>query len=102
LKPQPENTFNPKALLLACSEQRFVGYVPDYLAGDLNELALHDPSLLIQVVRTNPAPSPSQQRLLCRVSISPTAERPHRGSRFEPIAKAALRLDSAASVARVA
>jgi hypothetical protein len=101
-RPEPENKFNPKALLLACTEQRFVGYVPDYLTDDFNALALRDPSLLIQVVRVNPAPSPSQQRLLCRLSISPTAERPHRGPRFEPIAKTAVRLDSAESVARVA
>ena len=102
LRPEPENTFNPKALLLACSEQRSVGYVPDYLADDLNELTLRDPSLLIEVVRMNPAPSPSQQRLLCRLSVSPTAARPHRGQRFEPIAKAAVRLEAAESVARVA
>jgi hypothetical protein len=102
LEPEPGNTFNPKALLLASGDRRFVGYVPDYLADDLNALALRDPSLLIQVVRMNPAPSPSQQRLLCRLLISPTATPPYRGSRFEPIAKAAIRLEHGESVARVA
>jgi len=102
LAPEPENAFNPKALLLASSDRRFVGYVPDYLADDLNALALRDASLLVQVVRMNPAPSPSQQRLLCRLSISPTAARPYRGARFEPIAESAIRLEQGEGVARVA
>jgi hypothetical protein len=102
LSPEPGNAFNPKAPLLASSDRRFVGYVPDYLADDLNELALRDPSLLIQVVRMNPAPSPSQQRLLCRLSISPTAARPYRGARFEPIAESAIQLDVSEGVVRVA
>lgn len=102
LKREPQNTFNPKALLLACSDQRCVGYVPDYLAEDLNELAAHDPSLRVEVVRVNASPSPSQQRLLCRLTIASTAPRPHRGPRFEPISKAAVRIGSSEAVARVA
>jgi hypothetical protein len=102
LQPEPSNAFNPKALLLACHDTRCVGYVPDYLAEDLNQLAVSDPSMQIQVVRVNAAPSPSQQRLLCRLSISPTAPRPHRGARFEPIAGDAVRIDGADRVARVA
>lgn len=102
LKPEPGNAVNTKALLLACSDQRCVGYVPDYLAEDLNGFAASDPSMRVEVVRVNPAPSPSQQRLLCRLSISSTAPRPHRGVRFEPIATGAVRLQAAQSIARVA
>jgi hypothetical protein len=93
LQPEPTNAFNPQALLLACPDTRCVGYVPDYLAEALNQLTVSDPSMQIQVVRVNAAPSPSQQRLLCRLSISPTAPRPHRGARFEPIAEDAAVLD---------
>lgn len=101
LRPEPTNAFNHKAVLLACPDQRCVGYVPDYLADDINELARLDPSIQVSVVRVNPAPAPSQQRLLCRLTISPSAPRPHRGPRFEPIAVGAVRLD-ASQVARVA
>jgi hypothetical protein len=98
-QPEPTNAVSPKALLLARPDTRRVGYVPDYLAEDLNGLTVSDPSLLIQVVRVNAAPSPSQQRLLCRLSISATAPRPHRGARFEPIASDALRLEAGELVA---
>ena len=102
LNPEPGNAVNTKALLLACSDQRCVGYVPDYLAEDLNGFAASDPSMQVEVVRVNPAPAPSQQRLLCRLSISSSAPRPHRGARFEPIAPSAVRLQDPARVARVA
>lgn len=102
LQPETSNAINPRALLLACHDDRCVGYVPDYLVDDLNDLAKVDPSLRVEVVRVNPAPSPSQQRLLCRLTISPSAPRPHRGARFEPIGVSAIRLNGLSPVARVA
>lgn len=101
-KPEPGNAFNPKAHLLACHDGRCVGYVPDYLVDDLCDLALRDSSMKVEVVRVNPSPSPSQQRLLCRLTISSNAPRPHRGPRFEPIADGAIRLNASTAVARVA
>jgi len=102
LRPEPDNVVNSKAHLLACHDSRCVGYVPDYLVDDLSELERVDPSMRVEVVQVNPSPSPSQQRLLCRLSISANAPRPHRGARFEPIAAAAVRLDGGGKVARVA
>jgi hypothetical protein len=96
LKPEPTNAINAKAHLLLCHDGRAVGYVPDYLTDDLSELAGLDPSLRIEAVRVNSSPAPSQQRLLCKLSISSTAPRPHRGSRFDPISPNATRLDGAA------
>jgi hypothetical protein len=96
LKPEPTNQFNSKAHLLLCHDGRSVGYVPDYLTDDLSELVEQDPSLRIETVRVNPPPAPSQQRLLCKLSISSTAPRPHRGPRFEPISPNATRLDGGA------
>lgn len=95
LKPEPTNAFNTKAHLLLCHDGRSVGYVPDYLTDDLCELAEQDPSLRIEAVRVNAPPAPSQQRLLCKLSISSTAPRPHRGPRFDPISPDATRLDGA-------
>jgi len=92
-KAEPTNEFNPSAHLLLCHDGRSVGYVPDYLVDNLKELAASDESLRVEVVRVNSPPSPSQQRLLCKLSISSTAPRPHRGPRFEPISQDAVRLD---------
>ena len=102
LHPEPGNAFNPKAHLLACHDERCVGYVPDYLVEDLTDIAKQDPSLRVEVVRVNAAPAPSQQRLLCRLSIASDAPRPHCGARFEPIATDAVRLEAPSTVARVA
>ncbi|HEY5373517.1 MAG TPA: HIRAN domain-containing protein [Polyangiaceae bacterium] len=99
LKPEPTNEFNGNAHLLVCHDGRSVGYVPDYLVDDLKQLMDHDDSLEVEVVRVNAPPSPSQQRLLCKLSISGTAPRPHRAARFEPISPAAIRLDAQAASA---
>jgi hypothetical protein len=98
LRHEPTNEFNPNAHLLICHDGRSVGYVPDYLVDDLKDLGTSDDSLRVEVVRVNAQPSPSQQRLLCKLSISATALRPHRSSRFEPIAPDAVRLDGANQV----
>ncbi len=95
LKPEPTNAINAKAHLLLCRDGRAVGYVPDYLTDDLSELVELDPSLKVETVRVNASPAPSQQRLLCKLSISSAAPPPHRGPRFEPIAPNATRLDRA-------
>lgn len=102
LHPEPGNAINPKAHLLACHDDRCVGYVPDYLVEDLTDIAKQDPSLRVEVVRVNAAPAPSQQRLLCRLSMASDAPRPHRGTRFEPIAVDAVRLVSAMDPVRAA
>ncbi len=96
LEPEPSNEFNARAHLLLCHDGRSVGYVPDYLTDDLGELAERDPSLKVDVVRVNLAPAPSQQRLLCRLSVSSSAPLPHRGRRFAPISPDATRLEGVA------
>jgi hypothetical protein len=98
LKHEPTNEFNRNAHLLICHDGRSVGYVPDYLVDDLKQLSESDDSLRVEVVRVNAAPSPSQQRLLCKLSISATAPRPHRGPRFEPISADAVRLDGSTPI----
>lgn len=93
LQHEPTNAFNANAHLLLCHDGRAIGYVPDYLVDNLKELRERDPSLKVEVVRVNPRPAPSQQRLLAKLDISATAPRPHRSPRFDPIAHDALRLD---------
>ena len=95
LKPEPTNDFNGNAHLLVCHDGQSVGYVPDYLVDDLAALIDQDDSLRVEVVLVNAPPAPSQQRLLCKLSISGTAPRPHRGVRFEPISPHAARLNGA-------
>ena len=95
LKHEQTNEFNPNAHVVICHDGRAVGYVPDYLADDLGALIQTDATLRVEVARVNEPPAPSQQRLLCKLSISADAPRPHRGPRFEPISNKAIRLDSA-------
>jgi hypothetical protein len=93
LHHEPSNEFNTNAHLVICHDGRAVGYVPDYLADDLKALVEQDNSLRVEVVRVNQPPAPSQQRLLCKLSISADAPRPHRGPRFDPIPPDAIRLE---------
>jgi hypothetical protein len=97
LHHEPSNEFNPNAHLVICHDGQAVGYVPDYLADDLKALVEQDSSLRVEVVRVNQPPAPSQQRLLCKLSISAEAPRPHRGSRFEPMSPEAIRLEGSKS-----
>jgi hypothetical protein len=97
LEHEPSNKVNPNAHLVICHDGRAVGYVPDYLADDVRALLRQDESLRVEVVRVNQPPAPSQQRLLCKLSISSAAPRPHRGSRFEPISPDAIRLEGSQS-----
>jgi hypothetical protein len=92
LAHEPSNKVNSNAHLVICHDDHAVGYVPDYLVDDLKELVERDDSLRVEVVRVNQPPAPSQQRLLCKLSISAEAPRPHRGPRFEPISADAIRL----------
>jgi hypothetical protein len=94
------NSFNPDAHLVLCHDGRAVGYVPDYLVDNLQELIKRDPSLKVRVVQVNPSPAPSQQRLLAKLSISNAAPRPHRGPRFEPISSLAVRLEGPTPISR--
>jgi hypothetical protein len=96
LKREPTNEFNVNAHLVICHDGRAVGYVPDYLVDDLGELVDNDANLRVEVVQVNEPPAPSQQRLLCKLSISAGAPRPHRGPRFEPLSTKAIRLEGGA------
>ena len=93
LAHEPSNAVNPNAHLVICHGGQAVGYVPDYLVDDLKALVEQDESLRVEVVRVNQPPAPSQQRLLCKLSISSEAPRPHRGPRFDPISPDAIRLE---------
>ncbi|MGC4091631.1 MAG: HIRAN domain-containing protein [Polyangiaceae bacterium] len=89
---EPSNAFNANAHLVICHDGHAVGYVPDYLVDDLKELVENDQTLWVEVVQVNKPPAPSQQRLLCKLSISGSAPLPHRGPRFDPLSPEAIRL----------
>lgn len=86
LRPQPLNQADPNAVAIFSSGMP-VGYVPKYLAADVNLLMEECPQSKIRltVERVN-ADAPTQQRLLCRFDACwPAGFQPCRGESFEPL-----------------
>lgn len=63
-----DNQFNPRARLLLDELSRAVGYVPEYLLGDLDALDAAGELTRFVVERVNPPPSPVHHRVLVRAS----------------------------------
>ncbi len=64
--PEPENEHDPLAIALHAAGT-LVGRVPFYLVDDMNHLMGKQADLDVYVERVNPAPAPTDQRLLCRL-----------------------------------
>jgi hypothetical protein len=62
-----QNPHGAHARLLRTDGTRVVGFLPDYLALELEEEGVESSQLTVTVERVNPAPALVQQRLLCRV-----------------------------------
>lgn len=93
-----QNPANPKALKLQTDDGRVIGFLPDYLASDVNEIARRGGVLEIQVLRINPPPSPRHHRVLC--SLAAEDSRGVAGLRdetFRPISVEATSIDDIAS-----
>lgn len=79
---------NPHAVhakLLRTDGTELVGYLPDYLAQELDrreDASIQD--LRVMVEKVNPPPAPVHHRLLCRVEF-PTADSLFKGEDYEPI-----------------
>jgi hypothetical protein len=69
IRPEPENLHNRKAAMLLDDGNGKVGYVPQYLTEDLDDL-LKRARVAVEVERVNRIPAPVHQRLLCRMSAS--------------------------------
>lgn len=78
-----QNPHSPYARLLRTQSVRLVGYLPDYLAHELDRLAVpSEPTVTVE--RINPSPTPVHHRLLCRVQLPPNCA-PFRGADYSPI-----------------
>lgn len=68
--PEPENPKNPSALQLA-TEGRVIGWVPDYLVGEVQRYLEANRKIQFVVERANGPEVPWHLRLLCRLTVSP-------------------------------
>lgn len=96
LSLEPNNPRNPRARKVAYAGSP-VGYVPDYLVDDLDELERRGAQPTLTVVRLNPRPAPSHHRLLVRLEATwPDGFESLASPRFEPLPDAPM-ADVAAS-----
>lgn len=94
----PENPANPHALLLCEHTGAHLGYIPDYLVGDVHALlAAEAEAVGVVVERINPSPIQPQRRLLCRLrSPWPPGFRPLAADEFHPLVAAVSAAPAAA------
>jgi hypothetical protein len=90
LVDDPNNTWNPRAMLLHEGSGRPVGYAPDYLVEFLHEVRNRcSDDVVVSVEHVNPPDTPSHLRLLCRVeSCRPSGFTPFAEPRFQPLGSA--------------
>lgn len=69
LIPEPDNTVDSEAVLLTDAGEDPVGYVPDWLLGDVHGWGL--PNTAVRVAQAN-AEAPAHLRLLCRIEAHPS------------------------------
>lgn len=88
LSREQTNAFNPQAMLLRASDERSVGYVPDYLLEhilELRDLNRSEPEIVVEHV--NDAHTAPHLRLLCRLNAPwPPGYEPFSDARFKPLA----------------
>lgn len=85
LMKDEQNPFGAHARLLRTTEPRLVGFLPDYLARELDSLGAIDPSAVaVTVEKVNLPPAPTQHRLLCRIQL-PGGRTLFRGERYAPL-----------------
>lgn len=84
-----QNEFDSTALALRTKDKYFIGYCPRYLAPDVHQLLELDPRKVeVKVELLNPAPTPIQLRLRCRITAPwPQNFRPFSGDEYGPIKK---------------
>lgn len=69
LRPQPDNPVNELAILLDADAGQPVGWVPDWLVGEVHEL-LNAGAVHVRVAQVNPD-APSHLRLMCALEALP-------------------------------
>lgn len=69
LRDEPENSWNPRAVLLDAEHGRPVGWVPDYLLDYLHKRRQEAEAVRVSVEQANGTGVPWHLRLLCRLEI---------------------------------
>lgn len=64
---ESDNPVSPRARKLFSSKQP-IGYVPNYLLGDIDQLEMMGQSLVFEVERVNPPPKPVHYRVLVKLT----------------------------------
>lgn len=66
LRPEPDNKHNPRALLIDVAHDKPIGYVPDWMVGDVHEKKALGNELRTIVEQVN-TDAPHHLRVLCRI-----------------------------------
>jgi hypothetical protein len=72
LAAEPDNPRNDRALLVTTGRTP-IGWVPDYLLGEVNTYLQSDGDVVVTVERANGAEAPWHMRLLCRITYTAAA-----------------------------
>lgn len=67
LRDEPDNPYNPRALLIDVEDGQPVGWVPDWLVDDVHDLRAAGSDLDLVVEQANPD-APDHLKLLCRLT----------------------------------
>jgi hypothetical protein len=91
--PERGNSFDSNAIQLVTADHVKVGYMPRYLASEINRSLNAGVAYRTFVERVNPSPAPTQQRLLCRLEATcPDGFGPFGGDIYQPISAEATKL----------
>jgi hypothetical protein len=69
LRAEPDNAYNPRAVLVLTKDEISIGYLPDYLANELSEIGKAPELLDVQiesVQRINYPPAAPLYQVTCR------------------------------------
>lgn len=69
LRDEPENSWNPRAVLIEAEHNKPVGWMPDYLLDYLHKRSQHAQEIKVLVEQANGSDVPWHLRLLCRLEI---------------------------------
>jgi hypothetical protein len=87
LVDDPDNRFNSRALIIRVSDERQIGWVPNYLVDHVHELReLNGEDPIVEVEHVNDETVAPHMRLLCRLQAPwPAGYQPFSGPDFEPL-----------------
>ena len=88
LEDEPDNSKNPRAILINTRNNEPVGWMPDYLLDTVHELRslINDQDIEVTAEHVNPPDVPAYMRLICRLTAPwPESYEPLSGPQFQPI-----------------